>query len=69
MNCEYVEVRKVFFNNIQEIVATWKAKNMKNSDLKMLNRVTEIEEAQLRTAAVIYAIKKINGMIAPFRKS
>jgi len=41
---------------------------MKNQDLKMLNRVTEIEEAQLRTAAVIYAIKKINGMIAPFRK-
>ena len=35
----------------------------------MLNRVTEIEEAQLRTAAVIYFIKKINGMIAPFRKS
>ena len=41
---------------------------MKKSDLKMLNRVTEIEEAQLRTAAVIYAIKRINGMIAPFRK-
>ena len=35
----------------------------------MLNRVTEIEEAQLRTAAVIYSIKKISGMIAPFRKS
>ena len=34
----------------------------------MLNRVTEIEEAQLRTAAVIYAIKNINGMIAPLRK-
>ena len=42
---------------------------MKKSDLKMLNRVTEIEEAQLRTAAVIYSIKKTNGMIAPFRKS
>ena len=41
---------------------------MKNSDLKMLKRVIEIDEAQLRTAAVIYAIKKINGMIAPFRK-
>ena len=41
---------------------------MKNLDLKMLNRVTEIEEAQLRTTAVIYAIKKINGIIAPFRK-
>ena len=41
---------------------------MRNSDLKMLNRVTEIEEAQLRTAAVIYAIKSINGMIAPLRK-
>ena len=41
---------------------------MKKSDLKMLNRVTEIEEAQLRTAAVIYAIKRINEMIAPFRK-
>ena len=41
---------------------------MKNSDLKMLNRATEIDEAQLRTVAVIYAIKKINGMIAPFRK-
>ena len=41
---------------------------MKNLDLKMLNRVTEIEEAQLRTAAVIYAIKNINGMIAPLRK-
>ena len=34
----------------------------------MLNRVTEIEEAQLRTAAVIYAIKNINGMMAPLRK-
>ena len=42
---------------------------MKKSDLKMLNRVTEIEEAQLRTAAVIYFIKTINGMIAPCRKS
>ena len=41
---------------------------MRNSDLKMLNRVTEIEEAQLRTAAVIYAIKNINGIVAPFRK-
>jgi hypothetical protein len=41
---------------------------MKNSDLKKLNRVTEFEEAQLRTAAVIYALKKINGMTAPYRK-
>ena len=41
---------------------------MKDLDLKMLNRVTEIEEAQLRTTAVIYAIKKINGIITPFRK-